>query len=92
MKLNWLNKKNSKIFSISCFFLAIGFIIMAFAWKYASYGVNENPNFNNNIGFIVQFYISISLIIFSLFFALIWLIIYIKEKVKPNQNNISPQS
>lgn len=65
---------------------------MAFAWKYASYGVNENPNFNNNIGFIIQLYISISLIVLSLFFALMWLIIYVKEKIKSKQNNISSQS
>ncbi|BET39064.1 hypothetical protein SAP269_16530 [Spiroplasma ixodetis] len=72
--------------------MSIGFIIMAFAWKYASYGVNENPNFNNNIGFIIQLYISISLIVLSLFFALMWLIIYVKEKIKSKQNNISSQS
>ncbi|WP_342275902.1 hypothetical protein [Spiroplasma endosymbiont of Nebria brevicollis] len=83
-----ISKKYIKAFIFYSFGLAIGFLIMAFSWKYASYGVNQKPNYNNYIGFIVQFYISIVLLSFSIFFSLILTIIYLK----PKQNNIPSQS
>ena len=76
MKIKWLNKNNIKSILLYSFGFGISFLALSFLWKYAPYSINEEPNYDNYIGFIYIFYISMTFFSIIIFFLIILIIIY----------------